>query len=158
MGNEYQNSLMHYGIQGMKWGVRRFQNPDGTLTPEGRERYGKAIYKSGGSYLNPRKPGDKRYANRQAVQKQYEEEWNDSIRQGKFNTNEPSIAEKKLWDKYKIPYIKATLKDLKIVDTPETRKLVDDYLAKFDEAYEYFEGKEYVDGKWVDPVKPRWRE
>jgi len=39
MGNEYQNFLKHYGIQGMKWGVRRFQNPDGTLTPEGRERY-----------------------------------------------------------------------------------------------------------------------
>lgn len=33
------NYLMHYGITGQKWGVRRFQNPNGTLTPEGRERY-----------------------------------------------------------------------------------------------------------------------
>lgn len=32
--------LQHWGILGMKWGVRRFQNPDGSLTPEGRERYG----------------------------------------------------------------------------------------------------------------------
>ena len=35
----YADELEHHGIQGMKWGVRRFQNPDGSLTPEGRERY-----------------------------------------------------------------------------------------------------------------------
>ena len=31
--------LVHHGILGQKWGVRRYQNPDGTLTPEGKERY-----------------------------------------------------------------------------------------------------------------------
>lgn len=36
--------LAHHGIIGMKWGIRRFQNPDGTLTEEGRQRYyGKAF-------------------------------------------------------------------------------------------------------------------
>lgn len=33
------DELRHYGIKGQKWGVRRFQDRDGTLTPEGRERY-----------------------------------------------------------------------------------------------------------------------
>lgn len=33
------NYLMHHGIKGQKWGVRRFQNEDGSLTPEGRARY-----------------------------------------------------------------------------------------------------------------------
>lgn len=33
--------LAHWGIPGMKWGVRRYQNKDGTLTPEGRIRYEK---------------------------------------------------------------------------------------------------------------------
>lgn len=31
--------LAHHGILGQKWGVRRYQNEDGTLTPEGKKRY-----------------------------------------------------------------------------------------------------------------------
>jgi hypothetical protein len=37
--------LEHHGILGMKWGVRRFQNKDGSLTPEGRARYGDILTK-----------------------------------------------------------------------------------------------------------------
>lgn len=33
------NELYHHGIKGQKWGERRFQNPDGTLTEEGKKRY-----------------------------------------------------------------------------------------------------------------------
>ena len=42
--NDY---LMHYGIKGQKWGIRRYQNPDGTLTPEGRIHYKSESYKRG---------------------------------------------------------------------------------------------------------------
>ena len=35
----YPNELYHHGIKGQKWGVRRYQNPDGTLTAAGKKRY-----------------------------------------------------------------------------------------------------------------------
>ena len=37
--NNYNCELMHYGIKGMKWGVRRYQDKNGQLTSEGRARY-----------------------------------------------------------------------------------------------------------------------
>ena len=38
--NDYRNYLEHHGIRGMKWGVRRFQNADGSYTSAGKGRYG----------------------------------------------------------------------------------------------------------------------
>lgn len=37
---DYQEYLAHHGILGQKWGIRRYQNKDGSLTPEGKARYG----------------------------------------------------------------------------------------------------------------------
>lgn len=46
------SSLSHHGILGMKWGIRRYQNADGSLTDAGKKRYlnsdlsGEKTYKS----------------------------------------------------------------------------------------------------------------
>lgn len=37
MNNDY---LVHYGVKGMRWGVRRYQYKDGSLTPQGYKHYG----------------------------------------------------------------------------------------------------------------------
>lgn len=38
--DEYTNYLVHHGIKGQRWGIRRFQNADGSLTSAGRSKYG----------------------------------------------------------------------------------------------------------------------
>ena len=60
MDYRYTDEIYHHGIKGQKWGVRRFQNKDGSLTQAGKERYyvdndsSTAITKnSDGSYTVP---------------------------------------------------------------------------------------------------------
>lgn len=36
----YSTELCHHGILGQRWGIRRYQNPDGSLTEAGRKKYG----------------------------------------------------------------------------------------------------------------------
>lgn len=38
------NELKHWGVKGMKWGQRRYQNKDGSLTPAGRKRYADDVH------------------------------------------------------------------------------------------------------------------
>jgi len=57
--NSGEDFLAHYGIKGQQWGQRRFQNEDGTLTPEGRRRYG----------LNPKYAGMSDKEIREALEK-----------------------------------------------------------------------------------------
>lgn len=58
-GIPYSNTLAHHGIMGQKWGIRRYQNKDGSLTAEGLIRYGAKNQKQGQRLM---KYSEKEYA------------------------------------------------------------------------------------------------
>lgn len=39
LNNTEDDTLEHFGVLGMKWGIRRYQNKDGSLTPDGKRKY-----------------------------------------------------------------------------------------------------------------------
>ncbi len=55
--NSYGSTLCHHGVKGQKHGHRRWQNPDGSLTPAGREHYGvgEKIRRKVDNYFTPAK-------------------------------------------------------------------------------------------------------
>lgn len=44
--NEVDDFLAHYGVRGMRWGVRRYQNKDGSLTTAGKKKISKEYKKA----------------------------------------------------------------------------------------------------------------
>ena len=51
------DTIEHSGIKGQKWGVRNYQNADGTLTEAGKERYRKVTDRSGSTSYSTRYHG-----------------------------------------------------------------------------------------------------
>lgn len=59
---KYNNELYHHGVKGQRWGIRRYQNPDGSLTEAGKKRLGireERIKKNNESIRNLTKDIDK---------------------------------------------------------------------------------------------------
>ena len=88
--------LMHHGIKGPRWGVRRFQNEDGSLTAAGKSRLGRAV--------SSVKSGVKGYFDTRKEQKAYEKDLKKRFKETRseyrkarkedsfFNRNKPGRA------------------------------------------------------------------
>lgn len=60
MQYSYRDELYHHGIKGQKWGVRRYQNEDGSLTAVGKKRYAD-------NYTDSQRKRDEKLYGRRAV-------------------------------------------------------------------------------------------
>lgn len=97
--NDYRSYIKHYGVPNQKWGVRRYQNYDGSLTPLGRERYG---YVSNADVLsarneivkNSKRDLEKAYARRGALVEE--------IYDNKYNINDLENKKAKLKSKLSV--------------------------------------------------------
>lgn len=103
------NELYHHGILGQKWGVRRYQNQDGTLTEAGKKRY----YNPDGSYTE---------AGKKKLAKEYQNKLN-QIESGRAVTIARAASIQKNDEYYKRKIEKAELAGKKVDDLLKKREI-----------------------------------
>lgn len=119
--------IYHYGVKGQKWGVRRYQNEDGSFTSAGKKRYDKDVKKIRKTVVSASKDLDSYYLDLQKQNRYFNPNTGNSIQ----------IYNKKLRDK-----------------AMKSSKKVDDLLYELEKKYgtatvipeiDYETGKRYVD-------------
>lgn len=140
--------LCHHGIKGQKWGIRRFQNQDGSLTEAGKKRYNEISYDPDGKSrsANFSKRIESKYPLSGDVQKKwydvlnseyesdyskyngpYKKEWEESVKRGE----EIQKQFRTLWEKtYQEVAIEMTTPKSRLQKFINQFKIIDDISAK----------------------------
>lgn len=109
------NELYHHGIKGMRWGVRRYQNADGSLTSDGKKRYSKSgsfkEYFNTVSKANQQQRAAKRHYKQESIDiaadfgnkvdsayKEYNEQYENSVKRYKNKAKAARLQKEAAWD------------------------------------------------------------
>lgn len=170
--------LYHHGVKGQKWGVRRYQNPDGSLTPKGKKRLHKIDdfvkkrnkkQEAAENYLRNRIQNN--YASdKKIVEKLHSKGEHSRAKAYDANAKATYLTQNKALDTIlknhsKATAMKARIKKLKMTD-PETAKLIKkskEYKStkKYANAFlGFYEGKnEAINFLWNDQYEQQiWNE
>lgn len=121
--------LAHHGIEGQKWGVRRYQNPDGSLTPEGRRRYGVSgsvdeLWKRAG--VN-KKPGDEiSWGEKRKIASQIDKEHQSAMdKYSKDLAKEKGVDKEKLYDDMSKKLMKWQMETYTVEEVKNGKRFID---------------------------------
>lgn len=166
----YKDELYHHGIKGQRWGVRRYQNSDGSLTPEGQKRYGTAFENPKTSRAEYKKQIKEAKSNRLSRDRKIQDDYDRGERSIEKNykryqnlSDEDYRREERLdlnaqskWKQSKNKYKEdvARAKDLRRgINREELNKNIKDYSKTFNEASETSDAADELWNKAAEQYK-----
>lgn len=134
----FEDELYHHGTKGMRWGIRRYQNKDGSLTPAGRK------HRSLGQVIKDHKTAKKRKA---ALEKARETKAKKKIEEEKAK----KAAEKRAKD---IAAGKISPKKMTDAELAAAMKRLDDEKKYKEKLIESSKGRQFMEKMWKDAILP----